>query len=368
MNKKSVFLITLRVQLKNSVILASAGSGKTTEIINRAASDSNSRAAIVNYTIKGREEIYNKIYSKYGHIPPHLAVDTWFSFLLKHFVRPYQNMLYDGRVRTIHFVTGRSNNYSKASDIDKHYFSKPGLMYSDKVSKFACELIAKTGGAPITRFAQIFGRLYIDESQDLAGYDLDLIEALLRSNVEVTLVGDHRQATYSTHSSGKHTQYLGDKIVNKFIEWEKANLCTIEHQYISHRCIQTICDFADQFHPVATPTISTNQIITGHDGIFAITLQEVEPYFEQFKPQPLRYDRRTSTIGIALNYGESKGLTFERTLIYPHGKLKKFLITGDIKDAGSELEKIYVAITRAKQSATFVVDDTSKVFVPSFSF
>jgi hypothetical protein len=35
-------------------------------------------------------------------------------------------------------------------------------------------------------------------------------------------------------------------------------------------------------------------------------------------------------------------------LIYPNNKLKKFLITGDPKDAG-DVAKIYVAVTRAQQ-------------------
>jgi len=353
--------------LTNSVIMASAGSGKTTEIISRAAAFSSNRAAIVNYTIKGRDEIFNKIYSKFGYIPPHLTVETWFSFLLKHFVRPYQNQLYEGRVRNIMFVNRRSDIYSNANDISRHYFAQTGLMYSDKVTKFACELIKKTHGAPIARFEQIFGRLYIDESQDLAGYDLDLIELLLQSNIEVTLVGDHRQATYSTNPSGRNSKYAGGKIVDKFLEWEKQGLCELEYQNISHRCIQEICDFADQFHTVSHRTESKNSIITDHDGIFAVHHRDIEEYCRRYNPQPLRYNRKTATIGNAINYGESKGLTFERTLIYPHGNLKKFLKTGDLKDAGKELEKIYVAITRAKQSVAFVVDDISKLIIQPFT-
>jgi DNA helicase-2/ATP-dependent DNA helicase PcrA len=52
-------------------------------------------------------------------------------------------------------------------------------------------------------------------------------------------------------------------------------------------------------------------------------------------------------------------MTFNRTIIYPHAPLEKFLMTGDIGDAGKEIAKIYVAITRARQSVAFVVDDDS---------
>lgn len=44
---------------------------------------------------------------------------------------------------------------------------------------------------------------------------------------------------------------------------------------------------------------------------------------------------------------------------YPHGPLAKFLQSGDIADAGAEISKLYVAITRARQSVGFVVPDGS---------
>ena len=50
-------------------------------------------------------------------------------------------------------------------------------------------------------------------------------------------------------------------------------------------------------------------------------------------------------------------MTFDRTLIYPHEKLKKFLMTGKLEDAGAAIAKIYVAVTRARQSAAFIVED-----------
>ena len=50
-------------------------------------------------------------------------------------------------------------------------------------------------------------------------------------------------------------------------------------------------------------------------------------------------------------------MTFDRTLIFPHAPLMNFLRTGNVKDAGKEIAKIYVAITRARQSVAFVVDN-----------
>jgi DNA helicase-2/ATP-dependent DNA helicase PcrA len=50
-------------------------------------------------------------------------------------------------------------------------------------------------------------------------------------------------------------------------------------------------------------------------------------------------------------------MTFDRTLIYPHGPLSKFLKSGNLADAGAEIPKLYVAVTRARQSVAFAVPD-----------
>jgi len=344
----------------NRIVVAAAGSGKTTFIVDEACRAANSRSALITYTINNTSEIRSKAFSRIGFIPENITVSTWFAFLLRHFVRPYQNCLYAQRVSRIIFVQGRSPRGSKESNIRAHYFGKPGQIYSDKVSKFACRIIEETKGLPIRRFEQIFDHLYVDESQDLGAYDLELVQILMKSGVKVTLVGDHRQATYSTNNAARHKGYARAKIISKFKEWQKEGLCTIEFQSFSYRCTQAICDFADQFYPGLPRTISLNQNVTDHDGVFAVPNSQAQEYFSRFHPQILRYSRATENVlGTPINFGEAKGMEFDRVLIYPHKKLEKFLATGRIKDAGADIGKIYVAITRAKQSTAFVVPDAT---------
>lgn len=344
------------MQSPDIIILASAGSGKTTEIINAACADNKSRAALVTYTINGKDEFSRKAYEQFGAIPPHVSLNTWYTFLLRHFVRPYQNHLYVPRVAGINFKRGQSTRFVKATDVERFYFSSPGRVYLDKVSQFACAVIEKTDGLPIRRFEMIYDKLFIDEAQDLSGYDLNLLEHLLRSNVAITLTGDHRQATYTTNDNAKNKKFARVGIVEKFKEWEKAGLCAITYQTHSNRCIQAICDFADQFHPDFPKTESRNEAVTGHDGVFLVEERRVAAYRNAFNPQPLRYNRtQAGILGTPINYGASKGMTFERALIYPNGPLKKFLKTGKLEDAGKEISKIYIAVTRAKQSVAFVV-------------
>jgi len=71
----------------------------------------------------------------------------------------------------------------------------------------------------------------------------------------------------------------------------------------------------------------------------------------------LRYSIRTKCDPYdAMNFGESKGLTFERTLIYPHGPAAKWLASGDVSHVEKSVTKMYVAATRARYSVAFVYD------------
>ena len=340
----------------NRIILASAGSGKTTTIVTEAALERGVRSALVTYTNNSEAELRIRVNGICGCVPPHLRTATWFGFLLQHLVRPYQRAAYAGRVRGLAFVNGISARGTREADTKRHYFRRPGDMYIDKVSKFACMLIRETGGKPVDRLAHIVDRIYVDEAQDLAGYDLNLIERLLDSDIEVVLVGDHRQATFKTNQSAKNRRFGGQRIIDKFAEWEVGGRARVEIHNHSYRCVQEICDAADKLFPDVAGTISRNHTRTGHDGMFLVRQRDVGGYVERFSPQALRYNRRMKNVpGIPYNFGGAKGMTFERVLIFPHKPLETYCLTGKLEDAGRELPKIYVAMTRARQSVGIVV-------------
>ena len=340
----------------NRIILASAGSGKTTTIVSEAAREYGIRSALVTYTNNSEAELRIRANGICGCVPPHLRTATWFGFLLQHLVRPYQRAAYPGRVRGLAFVNGMSARGISEADTQRHYFGRPGDMYIDKVSKFACKLIQETNGKPVDRLAQIVDRIYVDEVQDLAGYDLALIEHLLDSDIEVVLVGDHRQATFKTNQSAKNRRYGRQRIIDKFEAWEVDGRARIETHNHSYRCVQEVCDAADRLFPNVEGTKSRNHARTGHDGLFLVRQRDVFGYVERFSPQTLRYNRRMKNVpGIPYNFGEAKGMTFERVLIFPHKRLLTYCLTGKLNDAGKELPKIYVAMTRARQSVGIVV-------------
>ena len=341
----------------NEIIIAAAGGGKTTTIVKRALANQSARSALVTYTQNNVREIENTIYLLNASVPPHIEVWSWFSFLLRELARPYQCSLHDRRIDGIYWVEGRSDRYAKSTDVSRFYFSGRKLIYSDKLARFICECNKASAGAVIKRLEQRFDRIYIDEIQDMAGYDIDLIELILRSRVKLTLVGDHRQATFRTNNAAKNSAYLGIHIIDKFREWNKATLGTLSYEQETYRCHQAIADLADSFFPQEPRTVSRNEATTGHDGVFAIQSGSLHDYMNRYRPQVLRLDKRTPCEGYeAMNYGESKGLTFDRVLIFPHKKGKQWLSSGDFSHVVDSAAKMYVGTTRARHSVTFVID------------
>nr|WP_240626231.1 UvrD-helicase domain-containing protein [Pseudoxanthomonas sp. SGT-18] len=337
------------------MLLSAAGSGKTTMLVRQALARPARRIAILTYTLENLEEIRRAFEHHAGAVPAHVTLYSWYSFLLRECIRPYQAALCaQPRVESILFVEGRTNNRAPRTQVVRHYLAGD-RMYSDRAADFAVRCDDLTQGKVVERLAAMYDELYIDEVQDLAGYDLDLVERLLTSGIEVMLVGDTRQATYATNHSPRHQQYRGAAMMTLFEAWQARNLCQIQHRVISHRCTQALCDLADALYPPMPRTQSGNAEITGHDGIYIVTPDQVQQYVLEFAPTVLRYDRRETCHGLpAVNFGQSKGRTYARVLIFPNGPLVRFLQTANTSTISSPA-KYYVAFTRARHSVAFVL-------------
>jgi DNA helicase II / ATP-dependent DNA helicase PcrA len=343
---------------KNRILVSAAGSGKTTEIVRAAIAAENRKCAIVTYTNQNYDEIRDAIWREAGRFPAHIEVFTWFTFLLRELIRPYQVEMYDShRIESIEFVSGQTQNMAKKEDVAAYYLRGDRLIYSDRASDFALKCDDKSGGLVLNRLAMLFDQIYVDEVQDFAGWELDVLEAIARSpKIALTLVGDVRQATYATSRSNRNKQYAGIGIMALFGRWKEEGLFDVEQRAESHRCHQDICDLADSLYPQMPTTKSTNTTATGHDGVFLVAPGNVPQYTAQFGPAILRWNRTEECLGLPhpINYGECKGRTYARTLIFPNGTLRKFLKTGDTSALSDPPSKYYVAITRARHSVAFV--------------
>lgn len=353
----------------NKLIIAAAGSGKTTFLVEKALAATDGNILITTYTENNEAEIRARLFGKNGYIPKNITVQTWFSSLLQHGVRPYQGHLYEPDIAGMILVSGQSGikyktkkdvpvYYKEDTEFEPHYFSNKRKIYSDKIAKFVYRCNEKSKNAIIGRLEQIYTHIFIDEVQDLAGYDLDFLKLLFQSKITTLLVGDPRQGTYSTNNASKNKKFKKSAIVSFFddssinIEKDDVSLTT------NHRCVCSICALSNVLFPTLQKTESGNKNITEHDGVFLVKKQDVEPYLEKYTPVQLRSDKRTITSDKyqTMNFGESKGLSFERILIYPTAPIKKWLGDNNSELAATSRSKLYVAITRAQQSVAFVYD------------
>src|SRR5690606_4489097 len=173
----------------------------------------------------------------------------------------------------------------------------------------------------IERISTLFKHIFIDEVQDLAGFDLEIIKFLLKTDSQIKLFGDPRQVTYHTHFSSKYKKYSKGKIED-FIRNECKKIdCNINLETLkgSWRNNRDICDFANMIFPDYPTSNSHQEEKTGHDGVFLVRKKDVDKYIKEYSPMQLRYSKtiKINELYESKNFGESKGSTYDRVLIYP---------------------------------------------------
>lgn len=342
----------------NVAILAAAGSRKTEHIVESALDVTDGRVLITTYTNENQRHIVRRIEQKVGVVPSHITVMGWFSFLIAQCAKPYQRAL-TGEPLYINGLNfkGCKNRYTAKSETLKYFFDGSANMYRDGVSDFVLTLNEKTEGAVVGRLEKVFTHIFIDEVQDLVGYDLDVLDRLLASQIKLILVGDPRQHTLVTNIGRRNKKYRGIGLAVWFAE--RSDVCTLEPRAYSYRCTQAICDFADAIYPDLLTTKSINVGTTSHDGIFQVARKDVHAYVAEHHPVTvLRHDKNVDTAGLpAMNIGVAKGSTFDRVMIFPTKPILKYLEDRDEAKLKAP-ERLYVAVTRARYSVAFVVPDS----------
>lgn len=349
------------MQLNNTIKIEAAGAGKTYTICSEAlqiieSSVSKKRILILSYTNRGIESIKAEIKKQnYGVLSKDIEIMTWYIFLLNEMIKPYQSVMFDiNEIKAIDFseVYGKIN-YNKAGTRER-YMNSQGEIRSNVASELILLINEKSGGKIVKRLTDIYSHIYIDEVQDMAGYDLNVIEVLMRSDIAVTCVGDNKQATFRTNNSQKNKKKSGINIWDFFQNLIDTKIVTVKKNLVSRRFNQDICDFANEVYPNENNISTSMNIETNHDGIVVIENKDVKEYFNYFSPVVLKFNRKTETDDYySINFGECKGMTFDRVLIFPNGPFRDFLLK---KKKLRSPEKYYVAATRARYSIAFVMD------------
>lgn len=358
--------------MSSHLMIAGAGSGKTTYLIQKALEINASSVLITTFTEANEKSIKDAIISKNGFIPSNITVQTWFSFLLQHGVKPYQSYIYDGNIKGLLLVNEKSgvkckfNNkkiYYKYSE-SGYYISNTGQIFSDKIADFTVKVNEKSKGLVLNRIKRIYPYIFIDEVQDLSGYDLELIRLFENVGCTLLLVGDPRQVTYHTHEEAKNKKYSDGNIVG-YIK-DKCNTIQIDDTTLncSYRNPQMLCNLANQLYPSMKPCESkSKEVNSEHIGVFLVKSEDVDSYLKKYEPVQLRDSirKKVNEKYKVMNFGNSKGLTMNHVLIYPTKPIMEWLKDRNKSLEGKSRSKLYVAITRAKYSAAFVVDSNKSI-------
>lgn len=360
----------------NKILIAGAGAGKTTHLVKKAMALTPSPVLITTFTEANENSIKEMFYALNGCIPSNVTIMTWFSFLIAHGIKPYQSYLIKKNIKGISLSQDIESEIRFYSNNDeKKYISEDGFLYTVSLSKGVCTIDDKSGGAIFRRLDKIFKYIFIDEAQDLAGFDLEIVLRLSKLTCSLLLVGDPRQTTYQTHYEQKNKKYNNGKLLT-YIQDKKLKF-DIDCVSLSEtfRCHPQIIRLANSLYPEYPQVTSNVSVSTGHDGIFWINENQIVDYIKSYDPVVLRNSKSTAVPACASkinNFGNSKGLTYDRTLIIPTKPILDWFIGKEMKPAA--LAKFYVAVTRARYSVGIVYkgllppsSEFGKDWNPSFS-
>lgn len=372
----------------NKIVVAAAGSGKTTYLVEEALRIRDDRVLITTYTESNEAEIRHKFFELAGHVPANVTIMTWFSFLISHGVKPFQGTMFEFSVRGMLLVTTQSGLKYKTrhgqpvfwaeEDLEKHYFDPGHHVYSDKLAKLVVRCNEKSGGAVIDRISRVYPHIFVDEVQDLAGYDLDILAALAACSVRLLMVGDPRQVTYLTHVERRHKKYADGGIVD-FLRKELPKKVAIEIDdttlNLSHRNSAIICEISSMLYP-ALPASQACDCKRCRDqpvtvkGAYILPPADYSHYLATVRPMQLR--DKISSKGVdhrapAMNFGESKGRGFDHVVILPTAPMRAWLSNPATDLKAQSRAKFYVALTRARHSVAIAMDLGTASLPPGFS-
>jgi DNA helicase-2/ATP-dependent DNA helicase PcrA len=344
--------------LQNRIIIAAAGAGKTETIVNEAYKCTGN-VLLVTFTIKNAEEIKNRFLKNFKCIPNHVTIMTWFSFLLKFIVRPYQTPFTKKRITSINYTSGQST-IGKSKGLLEYYIDNAGRIYSDKIASLSIKFQQDYNELPLQNLGRIFQNIYVDEIQDFTGEDIDLVKALIENSAYcVTCVGDPRQSTYQTSNARKNKAVTQGNILEYFKKNKVPAQIDQTTLNTNYRCCSDICSLSDLLYT------DYPRVICGfhpqnnlHVGVFLVRTLDIEDYLHEYHPMQLTYNRNSeyNQNYPHTNIGLSKGQTYDRVLVYSTKDMGKWIMAQSIQLAPKTKAMLYVALTRARYSVAFVCD------------
>lgn len=349
--------------MANKLIIAAAGTGKTTKIVN-ATTEIKEEVLITTFTIENTKEIKKKFIEEKGYLPSNVTIQTWYSFLINEGIKPYQDFLLDVDIKGINMVSGQSASYIAKNNVSKYSFDSKNRLYSDKIAELAFEVNLISESSILKRLEKIYQYIFIDEMQDLAGYDFDIIADIANSTINLHVVGDPRQSILSTSQSSKNKSYSKGKLKEYIVDNSLSFTIDEESLVQSYRCSPNICTLASKLFPEYIEMKSSSRNIS-QQNIYIVKKAFRNSFLQEFEADQLVLNVNTNANHESKKYtfGDVKGKTLKNILIIPTENMERWLVGEETNLRPKTKAQLYVALTRAEYNVGILTD---KAFYPDY--
>ena len=330
--------------MDKELVLATAGSGKTTEIINKLNKEN--KILLITYTDANYDILKNKVIEKFKEIPNNIKIYTYFSFLYSVCFAPLKR---NWDIRGLDF-RDINNKYLKKENIEYYLNKRNRKMYHRRLASFCNkQLIDEIKN----RLEKYFDIIYVDEVQDFAGHDFNFLLNILDTNVKFFMVGDYYQHTYASSQDGNVNINLYknyDKYINMFKQ--KNIAINIDLLKKSKRCSATVCKFiknkiginieSDKKNETIVKEIDTNEEI--------LKIIENKKIVKLFQNNHIKYNIENTN-----NWGNSKGETYKDVCVILNDNTYKMYKKNMLNKLPQQTKnKLYVACSRTKNNLYFI--------------
>ena len=339
------------------VVFAVAGSGKTSSIIGSLNTDS--RCLIVTYTENNTRHLKNRVIDKFGEIPVGVRIYSYFTFLYSFCFRPLCG--YELKTKGINFSFPLPPHVQRSrKNTKRHYIDDNGRLYANRIAK----LLIEFGVLPdlMQRIEKFYDSVFIDEVQDFAANDFNLICALAKANVEMRLVGDFYQHTFDTSRDGNIQKNLHECFISYCDRLRKSgfevDLLTLSNSY---RCSPTVCTFVSENLGVNISSHREDEVVVRYIDDDVV---EIDSIFNNDSVVKLFYQNSHKYKGNTANWGSTKGLDHfqDVCVILNPTTLKAFESAKLDQLSPTTKNKLYVACTRAKGNLYFISEKMLKKY------
>lgn len=337
--------------MDKKLILAVAGAGKTTYLINKL--NEIESFVVITYTINNYKSIREAVMDRFGYMPKNIKIYTYFSFLYNFCYKPFERK-FDSKGLIFGEIQEKR---AKSSQFTYYANKKNKKIYACRLAKLCNENIINK---IIERIQRYFDYLFIDEIQDFAGNDFNFIKELERCNINILYVGDFNQHTFNT-STDRNTNKNIFKIYENYIK----NLCNdnliFDNKSLikSRRCSKSVCDFVRSKLDIEIYSYSERDSEIKELG----SEEEISKVFKNDNIVKLFYRNSKEYRGKTDNWGDSKGKTYNDICVVLNKKSYKLYKENKLNElVGISKNKFYVACTRTRNNLYFVEEDKIKKY------